>query len=217
MATLHERTPLLQSNGARSPTTPTTGEQGDPTRLIADAVARISSVSLDPEVIQDILTTESTLGQGYSPTDYGYALTVLLSYREQKVKQQTAPELDLYGQWTQEQTAHKDAEALDKLVGTLWGQFLLHYRTDKEVDAVLWSQFSQDATSGVVLKGTVRVCNNSGRPYSRLCDGSRRLSWDTQPAYFSSYAPSCGGCHPEALEKWSPLRCQPALHSAATL
>ncbi|KAJ2914236.1 hypothetical protein MD484_g6170, partial [Candolleomyces efflorescens] len=147
---LHERTPLLQSNGARSPTT--SGEQGDPTRLIADAVSRISSVSLDPEVIQDILTTESTLGQGYSPTDYGYALTVLLSYREQKVKQQTAPELDLYGQWTQEQAAHKDAEALDKLVGTLWGQFLLHYRTDKEVDTVLWSQFSQDATSGVVLQ-----------------------------------------------------------------
>ncbi|KAJ2928922.1 hypothetical protein H1R20_g8318, partial [Candolleomyces eurysporus] len=166
MSGLHERTPLLQTNGTTRATS-AYEEAGSPTRLVSEAVARISAAALDQGVIQDILDTDSTPERQYSPTDYGYFLTALLYYRQQKVELQTAPELDLYGQWTQGQTGKRDVEALDKVVGTIWSQFLLHYRTDKEVDTVLWSPFSQDATSGVVLK-VVDFLGSSDPPISLL-------------------------------------------------
>ncbi|KAF5337255.1 hypothetical protein D9611_003350 [Ephemerocybe angulata] len=158
--TLDERTPLL-STEENLPQEQEPESSQDHPRLISDALTRIisaASPSLDCLVPSDLLNLDSE-SAGLSnpeamPIDYAYALTALLAYRQQQVKQQSAAELDLYGKWTQEKSSKGDVELLDRHVEVLWGQFLSKYRTDQEIDVVLWTSFQRDASSEVLLKVT---------------------------------------------------------------
>ncbi|TEB39186.1 hypothetical protein FA13DRAFT_1725160 [Coprinellus micaceus] len=123
-----ERTPLI-------PTEDNVGTErnglGDDPRLISDALTRIiSAVSLEALA---------------SPLDYGYALTAVLYYRSQKMKEEesgVAPEKSSEG----------DVKLVERHVDVLWTQFLSQYRTDQEIDTVLWSEHRKDSSSGATLK-----------------------------------------------------------------
>ena len=150
-----ERTPLLLTHDTGGPAN--NAEEEDP-RLIIDAVTRIiSAVSLDSLVPSDILRLNSPQTElsdiEANPSDYAYALAALLYCRTQKVKERTAVPLDLYSQWTQEKSSEGDIKLLDRHAEVLWKQFLASYRTDQEIDTVLWSKFRKDASSSDLLGG----------------------------------------------------------------
>lgn len=152
-----ERTPLITTEDNVG--TESNPPDGDP-RLISDALTRIiSAVSLEALVPSDILRPHSSHTQlsdsEASPLDYGYALTAVLYYRSQKMKEEesgVAP-LDLYSRWTQEKSSEGDVKLVERHVDVLWTQFLSQYRTDQDIDMVLWSEHRKDSSSGATLKG----------------------------------------------------------------
>lgn len=191
--TTSERTPLLHPQEDSLPQERASSNGRE--RHISDALSRIvSATSLDCLVPSDLLNLNAVptglSDPEASAEDYAYTLTALLAYREQQLAQITSAtsKLDLYGQWTQDTSAEGDVKLLERHVDVVWGQFLSLYRTDREVDAVIWTSFRKDETSAVWLRGQ-RIPLEYTATTETACN-SCRLSCGCIPVSHPAQAPS---------------------------
>ena len=147
----HERTPLLSPEHDHSVGPPS----GRP-RTLSDALTHITNTPLDCLVPSDLLNAVAIQSEEASAPQYGFALTALLYCRQEKLRVQHMPvELDLYSQWTQDKSLKGELELVERHLDTMLENFLVPYRTNQEIDAVLWTKYRKDDLSDIKLRGAL--------------------------------------------------------------
>lgn len=160
-----ERTPLLRQPSTiiydpqmTQPTTPSS---------ISKGLAQLSNL---PVSSLTFLETLLTLGGGrdgasahiqlsdVDPEDFAYALVLLLHMRHTQSKQRernAATRLDLYSSWSQIQASEDDVESLDHHLRDLLKTYLAGYRSDQDIDCLLWTSFpEEDGNGSCEVRGT---------------------------------------------------------------
>ena len=156
-----ERTPLL-----RHPSTliyDPQMTQPSASSSISKGLAQLSNVPVSSLTFLETLLTQGGGGAGRSgapshiqlsdieTTDYAYALVLLLQMRHTQSKQRernAAMKLDLYSTWSQIQASEDDVESLDHHLRDLLKMYLNGYRSDQDIDALLWTAFAEEDENG---------------------------------------------------------------------
>lgn len=127
---------------------------------ISKGLAQLSNVPVSSLTFLETLLTQGGGREGarshvqlsdIEPADYAYALVLLLQLRHTQSKQRetnAATQLDLYSSWSQIQASEDDVESLDQHLRDLLKMFLAGYRSDQDIDCLLWTSFPEEDENG---------------------------------------------------------------------
>lgn len=126
---------------------------------IADGLSRLASVphegslNLNLDFLLSIRLSESAaIGAELQAVDVAYSLVMVLQLRHSRITS-TPPALDVYSKWSHAQAARTDRDDLERLAQELWARLLLEYRSDQDIDCVLWTPFEKGDGSARKLRG----------------------------------------------------------------
>ncbi|KAF8078434.1 hypothetical protein FPV67DRAFT_1465265 [Lyophyllum atratum] len=164
----HESTPLLHANP--NSTARTASESQLPP--IAPAVRRVGTLEADHIRFEDLVNQDGLSFENH-PTEFAFALTVLLHLRTTRTEASSAD--DPYERWLAMKIDTRDADVLEKQINDIWTLFLAEYRNTRDIETVLWTRFPFD-------EGDTHTC----RVVDYLVDRDSPVSLVSHPLVTSS-------------------------------
>ncbi|EAU92898.2 hypothetical protein CC1G_03685 [Coprinopsis cinerea okayama7 len=188
-----ERTPLLQqphtsigydNESTDGPVEPLT---------VAEGLDQLSTIPIQSLNLGSVLSGRRSDSNSISqsqpeipPIDYAFSLVLLLQLRHIRTTSRPVG-TDLYSRWNHGEALQQDVKSLETLVDELWRDFKSRYRSEQDIDCVLWSSFHEDGTGAQRLKA-VDYLTRPEPPLGLLTDSLIEAALHRRWKYGRSYS-----------------------------